>query len=119
MPERLGRSDDRSKELPRVIRPEAETVACLSNGFVVADRVGQAPRGSHHGDRAVTERDQLREPARLESRRHPQHVGARIDSLRKRGVEANRDRNLPRPLARPPAEHVLVAPVARADHGNL
>src|SRR5947209_5618198 len=119
MAERLRRANHRGEELPGVVGPESESVAFLRRGIVVADRIREAARRPHHGDRAIAKCDELRKAARLEARRHPQHVRTCVDPLRQRRVKADRDRDLARQLPSPTPEHVFIAPVARADDHDL
>ena len=79
-------------------------------------RVGQAADAAHHRHRAVAQAVHLVEPARLEPRRHQEDVGARLDQVRQRLVEADArgDRDPGARRQRPP--HVLVARLAGAEH---
>ena len=98
VPEILRCPHHRGEKLPRVVRPEAETVPRMHRRVEVPNRVGQAARGTHHRDRSVAKCDQLRQAARLKARRHPQHVRAGVDALREGRVEPHGYSHLARHL---------------------
>ena len=49
---------------------------------LVEHGVGQSAHGAHDRHRAVAQRDELRQPARLEMARHDHHVRARVNQVR-------------------------------------
>src|SRR2546425_1269637 len=48
---------------------------------LVKDRISQSPHRAHDGHRAVTERDELRQSARLIPAGHDDHVGAGVNEM--------------------------------------
>ena len=59
-------------------------------GRVRLDRIGQPPRGAHHGDRAVAQTVELVESARLIPRRHEKHVRPGLRRRRQSNLFAQR-----------------------------
>src|SRR5689334_24738882 len=96
--ERAQRARERTGERGPLVRREREAVAVSRMLVDVADGVGEPADGAHDGDRAVAQRDELTQTARLEARRHEEQVATGIDPLRQGGVEPEREEE-PRGIA--------------------
>ena len=93
----VGEPRERGADAPehalRVGVAEHAAVAEARRRVEVLDRVGEAARRAHDGDRAVAQRVHLREAARLVTRRHDRQVGAGEDLVRERLVVAFDERH--------------------------
>src|SRR2546428_12976267 len=74
--EAARRTLDRVRERRRLVGREREAVPPARIGVEIAYRVREAADGAPDGDRPVAERDELAQPARLESGRHGERVAA-------------------------------------------
>src|SRR5258706_2910911 len=74
---------DRVAERVGCVARERESVAVARVRIHVAHRLGEAADGVDDRDRAVAERDELAEAARLEARGHEKEIAAGVDALRK------------------------------------
>src|SRR5207302_8155836 len=98
---------------------EDEAVAGLAHRVPVVDRVRQAAGGPYDRDRPVAQADQLPQSARLETRRHQEHVGAGVDVLGQYRLEADGGRDPGRVVAGVGSEQLLVARVPRTENDEL
>ena len=83
---------------------------------VVANRIRQPADAPDDRHGAVAHAVHLVEPARLESRRHQEDVGARLDEVRQPLVEADARADAVAVQGREPSPEVLVARLAGAEH---
>src|SRR5437773_11435290 len=90
----MQRSFDGVGEPGRFVLGEGEAVAARVS-VNVAHGVREPADRANYRDRAVAERDQLAEAARLEPRRHEEHVRARIRSEERRVGKECRARGAP------------------------
>ena len=117
--ERAQRARQRAGERGAVVPREREPVPVPRMLVDVTHRVREAANGPHDGDRAVAQRDELTETARLESRRHEEQIAPRVDALRQCRIEAERQeesRRIPVTELAPP---LLVRRVTGPEHDEL
>ena len=96
---------------------EREARALAGELVVGGHGVAETARLAYHGQGAVAHGDHLREAARLEERRHEEHVGAGIHAMREGVVECDARSAGARILIGEVAHRLLV--IAGAEHGHL
>src|SRR5258705_491677 len=111
-------AQDRVGERGRLVLDEGEAVA-LRIGVDVADGGRETTDRTHHRDRPVPKRDELSQTARLEPRWHQEEIRPRIDPLRQRRVETERQRKASLVLRGEVAPLLLVGRIAAAQNGEL
>src|SRR5438132_5468404 len=114
----MQRAFDGVGEPGRFVLGEGEAVAARVS-VNVAHGVREPADRANYRDRAVAERDQLAEAARLEPRRHEEHVRARIDALCERRIETEREGKPPLHLLGELAPALLVGGVPGSKHDEL
>ena len=100
------------------VRCEAEPIAGPGMGIQVGDGVGQPTGRMDDGQRAIAQRDQLPQAARLEGARHEKEVRPCIDTVGEGDVEADTRTHVAGALGKL-TEHLLVARVPGAQHHEL
>ena len=119
IPEQTRRAEHRVAHLVavKVAKREART---LAGKLVVRDHsVLQATGLAHDGQGTVAHGDDLRQAAGLKLRRHQEHVGCGIHTLRQRRIELDACGHGAGVLVLEVAQSVLVVAVASAKHGHL
>ena len=82
----------------------------------IDDRIGEAADTRHHRHAAIAQAIELRQPAGLEARRQHDRIGAALDQMRERLVEAGDDADAALMNRGGDPEHVLDGGVPRAEH---
>src|SRR6266700_2673052 len=85
---------DGCEQFPGIIVGESETIALTAARVVLLDCIGEAPNTVNNRHAAVTHSNQLTQAAGLETRRHQEHVAARVDALGEFGIEGEKNRYL-------------------------
>src|SRR5207247_4100267 len=85
---------DGREQFPGIIVGEGEAIALAAARVVLLDSIGEAPNTVNNRHAAVTHSYQLTQPAGLETRRHQEHVAARVDALGEFGIEGEKNRYL-------------------------
>ena len=119
IPEQTRRAEDGVAHLFTVEVRKREAIAFAGELVVRGYRVAQAARFANDGQGSVAHGDHLGEAARLEERRHEEHVRACVHALRKRGVEFDTRCHLAGIDRLVPAQRVLVVCVASAEDSHL
>src|SRR5438128_1461381 len=94
--------EERQRPLERTEQRRARILLEDKARDAVLNRIGEAADRADHWDRAVALTVHLIEAARLESRGHQKEIGAALDEMRERLVEADVGADPVRMLARQP-----------------
>src|SRR2546428_13980796 len=114
-----GRAADGFGDRVRGVAREGEAVRLCAVRVDITHRLREPADGVDDRDRPVAERDELPEAAGLESRGHEEEVASRVDALRERGVETEREPELARAPSREVFPLRLVRGIARAEDHEL
>src|SRR2546421_5792745 len=110
----LKRADNGGEQLPWVIIGEGKPVAFTAARIIFLDCIGQATNGSHNGHAAIAHRYQLSQATWLKTRRHEEHIDARVDVLRNFSVEGEKNRYLLRVTNRKILKQLVIVLIANA-----
>ena len=93
--------------------------AAVERGEVGVDhRIGKAADPRHQRHAAVAQPVELRQPARLEARRHQHRIRPALEEMRQRLAVAGDDADLAGMAGDGGAEHAFDRRLARAEHGE-
>ena len=107
---------DHVQHVVRIVACEAEAIARACVVDEGMDGVLEAAGLANDRNIAVAQRDHLRQTARLELGRHQEHIRARIDAVGQIAREHDGCGDLVRPAALCLDEHLLILPIAGAEH---
>ena len=102
-----------------VVVKEGEAVAFAGKLVVGKHGIAQTAGLAGNGQRAVAQRNHLRQPAGFKRGGHQEHIRARVDAVRQGEVHLKARRQAAGPLAFRPGEHVRIPRVALAQHRQL